>query len=41
MGKITEVGENFVRVEVADGMVVTVRRAAVEAVMPKGTLKEL
>lgn len=41
MGKITEVGENFVKVDVADGMVVTVRRAAVEAVMPKGTLKEL
>ncbi len=41
MGKITEVGENFVKVEVADGMEVTVRRSAVEAVMPKGTLKEL
>ncbi len=41
MGRITEVGENFVKVEVADGVVVTVRRAAVEAVMPKGTLKEL
>ncbi len=41
MGKITDVGENFVKVEVADGMVVTVRRSAVEAVMPKGTLKEL
>lgn len=41
MGKITDVGENFVKVEVADGMEVTVRRSAVEAVMPKGTLKEL
>ncbi|HHH13648.1 MAG TPA: preprotein translocase subunit YajC [Thiolapillus brandeum] len=41
MGRITEVGENFVKVEVADGVEVTVRRGAVEAVMPKGTLKEL
>jgi preprotein translocase subunit YajC len=41
MGRITEVGENFVKVEVSDGVVVTVRRNAVEAVMPKGTLKEL
>jgi len=41
MGKITEVGENFVKVEVAENTVVTVRRASVEAVMPKGSLKEL
>ena len=41
MGKITEVGENFIKVEVADNVVVTVRRSAIEAVMPKGSLKEL
>jgi len=41
MGRITEVGENFVKVEVSDGVEVTVRRSAVEAVMPKGTLKEM
>lgn len=41
MGKIADLGENFVKVEVADGVVVTVRRSAIEAVMPKGTLKEL
>ncbi len=41
MGRITKVGENFVRVEVADGLEVTIRRPAVEAVMPKGTLEEL
>ncbi len=41
MGKITEVGENFIKVEVADNVVVTLRRAAIEAVMPKGSLKEL
>ena len=41
MGKITDVGDNFVKVEVADGVVVTVRRSSVEAVMPKGSIKEL
>lgn len=41
MGKITELGDNFMKVEVADNVVVTVRKSAVEAVMPKGSLKEL
>jgi preprotein translocase subunit YajC len=41
MGKITDIGENFVKLEVADGIVVTVRRVSVEAVMPKGSLTEL
>jgi preprotein translocase subunit YajC len=41
MGRINDLGDNFVLVEVADGVEVKVRRSAVEAVMPKGTLKEL
>ena len=41
MGKITDMGENFVKVELADNVVVTVRRASIEAIMPKGTLKDL
>ena len=41
MGKITEVSDNFVKLEVGEGMVVTVRRNAIESVMPKGTLKNL
>ncbi|MCB1922888.1 MAG: preprotein translocase subunit YajC [Gammaproteobacteria bacterium] len=41
MGKVTELGDNFMKVEVADGVVVTVRKTAVEAVMPKGSLKEM
>ena len=39
--KITDIGENFIKVEVADNVVVTLRRGAIEAVMPKGSLKEL
>jgi preprotein translocase subunit YajC len=41
MGRITDLGDNLVSVEIANGVEVKVRRAAVEAVMPKGTLKEL
>lgn len=41
MGKITDIGETFIKLEVADKVIITVRRASVEAVMPKGSLKEL
>ncbi|RMG35250.1 MAG: preprotein translocase subunit YajC [Gammaproteobacteria bacterium] len=41
VGKITDVSENFVKVEIADNTVVAVRRNAVEAVLPKGSLKEI
>ncbi len=41
MGKITELGDNFAKLEVAEGVEITIRRQSVAAVMPKGTLKEL
>jgi preprotein translocase subunit YajC len=41
MGRITDLGDNFASVEIAPNVEVKVRRAAVEAVMPKGTLKEM
>jgi preprotein translocase subunit YajC len=41
MGRITDLGENFAKVEIAQGVEVKIRRQAVLAVMPKGTLKEL
>ncbi len=41
MGRITNLDENFVKIQVADGVEITVRRSAIEAVMPKGTLKSL
>ncbi|PQJ95448.1 preprotein translocase subunit YajC [Chromatium okenii] len=40
-GRIAEIGDNFVLVEIAEGIQVKVRRSAVESVMPKGTLKDL
>ena len=41
MGKIIDLGDNFMKVEVADNVVVTVRKTAVEAIMPKGSLKDV
>ena len=41
VGRITELGENFAQLEVADGVEVKIRRQAVESVLPKGSIKEL
>ncbi len=41
LGKVTEVKENFVRVQLADNLVVTVQRHTISAVMPKGTIKSV
>ncbi len=38
-GKVTNVGENFVKVEIASGVEISVQKPAVAAVLPKGTLK--
>jgi preprotein translocase subunit YajC len=39
LGKVTETGDQFLTVEVADGVRVKVQRHTVGAVLPKGTLK--
>jgi preprotein translocase, YajC subunit len=39
LGKITEVGENFVILEVAEGVKLNVQKQAVSSLMPKGTFK--
>ena len=39
LGRIVEVGDAFVTVEVADGVRVKVQKAQVTQLMPKGTLK--
>ncbi len=41
LGKIIDVGENFVAVEISKGVEVKVQRHAVAATMPKGTIKTL
>lgn len=39
LGKVTEAGEQFLTVEVADGVVLKIQRNTVSMVMPKGTYK--
>lgn len=41
LGRITSVGENFVELELGEGMKVRVQRQAISNLMPKGTIKEL
>jgi len=39
IGKVTEVSEQFLTVEIADGVRVKVQRHTVAQILPKGTLK--
>ena len=39
LGKITDTDENFVSVEVAEGVIIKVQRMAIAQMMPKGTVK--
>jgi preprotein translocase subunit YajC len=41
LGRITSVGENFVELELGEGLKVRVQRQAIANLMPKGTIKEL
>lgn len=40
-GKIINIGENYITLEVADGVAIKVQKAAITSVLPKGTLKAL
>ena len=39
LGRINEVGDSFISVEIADGVVVKLQRSAVASLVPKGTYK--
>lgn len=41
VGKVTKVGDAYVGVELTDGIEVTVQKAAVTMILPKGTLKSI
>ena len=41
LGRVTEVGDNFIRMDIAKGVEVKVQKHAVAQVMPKGTIKEM
>jgi len=38
-GRVDDIGENFISVEIADGIKVKLQKGAISAVLPKGTLK--
>ena len=40
-GIVREIGENYLTVEIADGVSVKMQKSAVGSVLPKGTLKAL
>jgi len=40
LGKITKVSEGFITLEVSENVNITVQKAAVGSLMPKGTIKE-
>ena len=39
LGRVTEVGDSFVTVEIADGVRVKVQKVQITQLMPKGTVK--
>jgi preprotein translocase subunit YajC len=39
LGRVTDVGDNFITLEIADGVRVKVQKFQVASLMPKGTLK--
>jgi len=40
-GRVTQVGENYVHLEIADNVDIVVQSQAIATVLPKGTLKTL
>lgn len=40
-GKVMNISENYVTLEIADGVSVKIQKSAVTSVLPKGTLKSL
>lgn len=38
-GRVDDIGESFITVEIADGLRVKLQKGAITAVLPKGTLK--
>jgi preprotein translocase subunit YajC len=39
LGRVTQVGEQFLEIEIASGVTVKVQRHTISAVVPKGTIK--
>ena len=40
-GSVTDLGDEYVKLQIADGVVITVQRQSVSSVLPKGSLKSI
>jgi len=40
LGKITDISDNFISLEISDNVIIHVQRSSVGSLMPKGTIKE-
>ena len=41
MGRIAKVGENYISLEVAEGINLNIQKGAIQTVLPKGTIKSV
>ena len=41
LGRVVKVGDNYISVEVADGVNINVQKSAIQTVLPKGTIKSI
>ncbi len=41
VGKVTKVGEQYISLEIADGVITLVQKSAISTLLPKGTIKTL
>jgi preprotein translocase subunit YajC len=41
VGRVSKIGDNYVSLQVADNVEITVQRPSVQVVLPKGTIKAL
>lgn len=41
VGKIVKVGEQFISLEIADGVVTHIQKSTVQTMLPKGTIKSI
>ncbi|MEK7990511.1 MAG: preprotein translocase subunit YajC [Thiotrichaceae bacterium] len=41
LGRIVDIGENFIQIQIAQNTEVKIQRQAVSSIMPKGTMKNL
>ncbi len=41
LGKVAKIGDNYVSLEIADGVVTHVQKQSIQTLLPKGTIKTL